>query len=169
MLNATFLSLPPAGIDVSLSTGSGCNSRRRAGLLARYSPGTVISRVTALPHARTPQQQGVGAEGNTDEMWLGQGTDLSLRASPRLATLVHPYATCRLQQGGRWAHVVPRTGAGVLAGGGGRHRSWDSPHHTCRPLPRLQRTGEADELLITGAAWLVQHVSAARLAEPCGG
>lgn len=34
---------------------------------------------------------------------------------------------------------------------------------------RAACVGEADELLITGAAWLLQRVSAARLAEPCGG
>lgn len=65
--------------------------------------------------------------------------------------------------------MAPRMGAEVPAGGGGWHHSRDSPHHTCRLVPRLQRTGEADGLLITGAAWLVQRVSAARLAEPCGG
>lgn len=61
-----------------------------------------------------------------------------------------------------------RSDAGVPARGGGWHRSWDSPYYTRQVVPRLQRAGEADELLITGAAWLVQPVSAARLAESCG-
>ena len=63
----------------------------------------------------------------------------------------------------------PRRDAGVPAGGRGWHRSWDSPRRTRQLVPRLQRAGEADELLITGAAWLVQRGSAARLAELCGG
>lgn len=85
------------------------------------------------------------------------------RTRVRAAGHLHPQ-----QRGGRRAHAA-RQGGCRGAGGGGWHRSWDSPRRTRRLVPRLQRAGEADELLITGAAWLVQRVAAARLAELCGG
>lgn len=103
----------------------------------------------------------------------GQGTNLSpsipWAVGPDASTFIPPAASIPgsgLEGGYMWS---PRRDTGVPDGDGGCHCSWDSLLHTSQLVPRLQRAGEADELLITGAAWLVQRVSAARLAEPCGG
>lgn len=103
----------------------------------------------------TRHLQGVGARGRG----IGTGTNPSLRASQAPQHARHPHPWQRGEH--RW-HPRVTLPPGVSPQPG---------FPSLRPPEgaRAACAGEADELLITGAAWLLQRVSAARLAEPCGG
>lgn len=111
-------------------------------------------------------------EGDTTEAGLGQGPNISPSIPWAGTATCDPPAASIPGSGVGSGHRQPppaRRMLGTQPGvEGGTQLGFPAPHPPAG-VPRLQRAGEADELLITGAAWLVQRVSAARLAEPCGG